>query len=263
MPAHPMIVTLLLLLVGACGARSQSTSSERTEPAPAVTPEESSTPAVTPEESSTAPRATAKSEAASQTSELRGDALLGALCDRVKKLQCIPIAPDMKCKMPIVPHEAKSLLTAWMQCSAVADSCVSLNHCNSDFDRAVAARPRKCGEPGIGPVAITAEKAKMRYGSGFHRLATAYISQSRPVEVCGTRAQYEWLRESKCANGRSPVASMKDFREASRGLVDVQGQCSSKIDRFMVSCPEKQYNVFLDGSMCGPDDNYAAVLPFE
>lgn len=257
-----MIVPLLLLLVGACGARSQSTSSEHTEPTPAA-PEESSTPAVTPEESSAAPRATAKGEAASQTSELRGDALLGAMCDRFKKLQCTPIAPDMKCKMPIVPNEAKTLLTAWMQCSAAADSCVSLNHCGSDFDRAVAAKPRQCGDPGVGPVAITAEKAKMRYGSRLHRLATAYISQSRPVEVCGTRAQYEWLRESKCANGHSPVASIKHFREASRGLVNVQGQCSSKIDRFMLSCPEKQYNVFLDGNMCGPDDNYAAVLPIE
>jgi hypothetical protein len=107
----------------------------------------------------------------------------------------------------------------------------------------------------FGPITLDARQATGRYGHGSTRFDQILSSKERPVEVCGTAGELDWLFSTSCADGSHPFADRAAAHGARRGSVGGGGRCGSVIDAYDVPCPEKRYEVYLDMYMCGPGES--------
>jgi hypothetical protein len=110
----------------------------------------------------------------------------------------------------------------------------------------------------FGPVTLDARQATGRYGHGSTRFDQVLSSVQRPVEVCGTGGELDWLFRTSCADGSHPFTDRAAAHGARRGSMGGGGRCGSVIDAYTVPCPEKTYEVYMDMYMCGPGESMDA-----
>jgi hypothetical protein len=97
----------------------------------------------------------------------------------------------------------------------------------------------------FGPVPLRAEQVALRRGTGVKKLADIVSTREAPIEVCMPDGERAWLEATSCGDGSKPA-----FQRT--GSIGPGGTCGSVIDLYAVTCPEKQYEVFMDMYMCPP-----------
>jgi len=76
-------------------------------------------------------------------------------------------------------------------------------------------------------------------------------TKASPVEVCGVAgAENEWLAQVACNDGSHPIHSAPEAETVRVGNVGGGGRCGSIIDLYRVKCPEKSYDIYIDGYIC-------------
>ena len=98
----------------------------------------------------------------------------------------------------------------------------------------------------FGPVELRAEQVALRRGTGVTKFADLASTRETPIEVCMPGEQRAWLSSVACSDGSTNVPAQRS------GSVGPGGTCGSIIDLYVVTCPEKQYEVFMDMYMCPP-----------
>jgi hypothetical protein len=101
----------------------------------------------------------------------------------------------------------------------------------------------------IGPVTLDDAQAQQRYGANARTFADAPTTNERAIEVCGVAASRQWLRGTACADGSPPKQNGRS------GSVGPGGRCGSILDLYSVTCPEGDYDVYIDIYMCGPNES--------
>lgn len=101
----------------------------------------------------------------------------------------------------------------------------------------------------FGPFALDEAQAKQRYGQNAQKFTDAPTAKDRAIEVCGIPASRQWLKGTACADG-SPAK-----QNGRVGSVGPGGRCGAIIDLYTVTCPERDYEVFIDIYMCGPGES--------
>ena len=110
---------------------------------------------------------------------------------------------------------------------------------------------RGCQDPADDRAAgIRSTEFQQRNGAGVTRFAAAQSSKDRPIEMCGIAGGIDWLTVARCDDGSHPIVD-RDTAEASRaGNVGSGGRCGSVIDLYKVKCPERSYDIYVDGYIC-------------
>jgi hypothetical protein len=98
----------------------------------------------------------------------------------------------------------------------------------------------------FGPVPLRAEQVALRRGTGAKRITDVPSTKDAPIEVCMPGGQREWLASVTCPDESKPTNAQR------AGSVGPGGTCGSIIDRYVVTCPDKEYEVFMDMYMCPP-----------
>jgi len=97
-------------------------------------------------------------------------------------------------------------------------------------------------------VPLREDQVALRRGTGAKTFADIVTTKETPIEVCMPGGQRAWLGSVSCIDGTKPTGSGRS------GSVGPGGTCGSIIDLYMVTCPEKQYEVFMDMYMCPPGE---------
>lgn len=200
---------------------------------------------------------------------LEGEALVGAACTKMGDVHARTPCDFLtrarfsldgcRSEMAIskIPEPLKPAFEEAMRCIAASDQCAGFPECFAKFNQAAATATtgRECGEQGIGAVALTADEANKRYGQGVTKLSEAPSSKEQPIEVCGVAQQHDWLLAAQCDDGSSPLKAPEAAAGARVGSMGVGGRCASVIDKYVVTCPESSYDVYMDLYMCGPGES--------
>jgi hypothetical protein len=110
---------------------------------------------------------------------------------------------------------------------------------------------RACTAPNDSRAAgLPAADFARRNGAGVARYRDAKSSKAQPIEMCGISGGIAWLTGLACDDGSHPVASRDDAEQVRAGNVGAGGRCGSIIDLYKVSCPERTYEVYVDGYIC-------------
>ncbi|MFO8071026.1 MAG: ankyrin repeat domain-containing protein [Polyangia bacterium] len=124
-------------------------------------------------------------------------------------------------------------------------------------------RPLECPEPaaaddnpvaGMTPIAWHPADAPRRWGWQWERFGRVRSSPQVPVEVCRARGQCEWLLELTCEDGSNPFQGLEDAHAHRVGSVGPGGRCGRIVDLYVVPCPEKDYEIYMDMYHCSPLD---------
>jgi hypothetical protein len=102
----------------------------------------------------------------------------------------------------------------------------------------------------FGPFMLDQAQAQRRYGANARTFVDAPTTKTRAIEVCGVAASQQWLRGTACADGSSAKQNGRS------GSVGPGGRCRAVIDLYTVTCPERQYEVYIDMYMCGPAESF-------
>jgi hypothetical protein len=122
-------------------------------------------------------------------------------------------------------------------------------------------RPPGCQRRPDGAFALTQADAANRRGLRDRTFTETTSSLQGPIEVCGVRGELEWLTRVSCQNGSHPFGNDLDKAHAARaGTKPAQAsRCPSEpspIDRYVVRCPEGEYQVYMDMYECGPGEKF-------
>jgi len=111
---------------------------------------------------------------------------------------------------------------------------------------------RACGDQeAYGPVGYPRAEWEKRRGAKAAKFGDVASSQKEPIEVCGVRGELEWLSHVTCADGKNPWNGDGGKAHGARsGSVGTGGRCGAIIDRYVVACPEKTYEVYMDMYVC-------------
>jgi hypothetical protein len=85
---------------------------------------------------------------------------------------------------------------------------------------------------------------------GFTKLSQVVSSKQLPIELCGVSTENYWLTTLTCDDDSHPLANKSAAERARLGNVGNAGRCGSIVDQYQVRCPEKAYDVFIDGFVC-------------
>jgi hypothetical protein len=88
-------------------------------------------------------------------------------------------------------------------------------------------------------------------------VADVKSSKERPVDVCGVTGELEWLMRLTCSDGSHPYPDMTTAHESRTGNVGPGGRCGKIIDLYVVPCPDKQYEVYMDMYQCLPGETFS------
>jgi hypothetical protein len=100
----------------------------------------------------------------------------------------------------------------------------------------------------FGAIPLRADQVALRRGTGAKTFADVRSTREDPIEVCMPQGERAWLKSVACADGSAPSASGRS------GSVGAGGACGSIVDLYTVTCPEQQYEVFMDMYMCPPGE---------
>jgi hypothetical protein len=110
---------------------------------------------------------------------------------------------------------------------------------------------RACDETKPGKaVGIPRDQWDKRNGASVTKFSQAKSSKEAPVEVCTIPEEAEWLGELACEDGTRPIGGHEAAEMARVGNVGKGGRCGSIIDHYRVQCPEKTYDIYVDGYVC-------------
>jgi hypothetical protein len=98
-------------------------------------------------------------------------------------------------------------------------------------------------------VGLPRAEYEKRNGAGVTKFSQAKSTKDLPVEVCTIPAEAEWLASLRCDDGTQPIDS-SSAEMARVGNVGKGGRCGSIIDLYRVKCPEKSYDIYVDGYVC-------------
>lgn len=99
-------------------------------------------------------------------------------------------------------------------------------------------------------VGISREDWEKRNGAGVTKFSQAKSTKDLPVEVCTIAGETEWLQDLACDDGTKPLDNDKGPEMARVGNLGKGGRCGSIIDLYRVQCPEKTYDIYVDGYVC-------------
>ncbi len=100
------------------------------------------------------------------------------------------------------------------------------------------------------PVALPKDAWAQRTGADTAKFSALATSQAAPVEVCGVEGQLTWLTKVRCDDGSNPFPSLSAAHGSRLGSTGEGGRCGSIIDLYVVPCPEKKYQVYMDLYVC-------------
>lgn len=110
---------------------------------------------------------------------------------------------------------------------------------------------RACGEDKPGKaVGVPRADWDKRNGAGVTKFSQAKSTQALPIEVCTIAGETEWLQDLACDDGSKPLDNDKGPEMARVGNLGKGGRCGSIIDLYRVQCPEKTYDIYVDGYVC-------------
>ena len=110
---------------------------------------------------------------------------------------------------------------------------------------------RACGEDKPGKaVGLPREEWEKRNGAGVVKFSQVRSTKELPVEVCTIAGETEWLQDLQCEDDSKPLDSDKGPEMARVGNLGKGGRCGSIIDLYRVKCPEKSYDIYVDGYVC-------------
>ncbi len=123
-------------------------------------------------------------------------------------------------------------------------------------------RPLECPEQtdddnpmaGVAPIGWHPADAPRRWGWQWEEFGQVRSSPQVPVEVCRARGQCEWLLDLTCEDGSNPFRGLEDAHAHRVGSVGPGGRCGKIIDLYVVPCPEKDYEIYMDMYHCSPLD---------
>jgi hypothetical protein len=90
---------------------------------------------------------------------------------------------------------------------------------------------------------------------GLTKLSQVVSSKQAPIELCGVSTENYWLSTLLCDDGSRPLANKSAAERARLGNLGNGGRCGSIVDHYRVSCPDKPYDVFIDGFVCPQPQN--------
>ena len=108
----------------------------------------------------------------------------------------------------------------------------------------------------FGPLVWPAGMADTRWAKNETDVASVQSSAARPVEVCGILGQITWLMSAVCPDGKNPYPDGKAAHMSRAGNVGSGGRCGTIIDLYVVPCPDKQYEVYMDMYQCMPGESF-------
>ncbi|MFH1436243.1 MAG: hypothetical protein ABIJ56_11050 [Pseudomonadota bacterium] len=108
----------------------------------------------------------------------------------------------------------------------------------------------------FGPVLWPAGTADTRWAKNETDVAGVQTSKARPVEVCGIPGQITWLMNVSCPDGKNPYPDGKTAHESRTGNVGSGGRCGTIIDLYVVPCPDREYEVYMDMYQCLPGESF-------
>lgn len=120
----------------------------------------------------------------------------------------------------------------------------------------------RCSSRGSGPFSLTADEAKTRRGFDARLLSDVTSSLDSPVQVCGTAGELQWLTRITCKDGSRPWGGDSEKAHAARAGSTISNKASRcpndslVIDRYVVPCPERAYDVYMDMYECGPNETF-------
>jgi hypothetical protein len=85
---------------------------------------------------------------------------------------------------------------------------------------------------------------------GLTKFSQVLSSKHEPVELCGVSTENFWLSTLLCDDGSRPLSNRSAAEQARLGNIGNGGRCGSIVDHYQVRCPEKPYDVFIDGFVC-------------
>lgn len=136
-----------------------------------------------------------------------------------------------------------------------ANSAVAPEQEGAEVDAPPATEPStlECNRPEqFGPVVVSESQYLERVGARATKFSELATSKEQPAEVCGIEAQVNYLLDLRCDDGSNPYANFDAAHGSRVGNVGPGGRCESIIDLYAVSCPEGQYEVFIDAYICPP-----------
>jgi hypothetical protein len=89
-----------------------------------------------------------------------------------------------------------------------------------------------------------------RKGAGLSKYSQATTTKASPIEVCGIPTENDWLAQMSCDDGSHPITNRGAAEAVRVGNVGSGGRCGSIIDLYRVTCPEKSYDIYIDGYVC-------------
>jgi hypothetical protein len=110
---------------------------------------------------------------------------------------------------------------------------------------------RACTEQDPGKaVGIPRAEWDKRNGVGVTKYSQAKSTKELPIEVCTIGAEGDWLVSLACDDDSHPIDGHQAAEMARVGNVGKGGRCGSIIDLYRVKCPDRSYDIYLDGYVC-------------
>lgn len=180
------------------------------------------------------------------------------VCKRITELQtqhCGEFANlkvgEPECIAEIDKAGENPVLAAFTGC-VVQPSCEEVKNClAAQADKAAAEPPktmRACSARSDGtPVGMPADQFATRHGANAKRFSDATSTMAVPIEMCTINSESEWIISLACEDGSHPLRNPEAARVKPAKL---GGRCGSYVDEYVVKCPEKTYDIFVDAYVC-------------
>ncbi len=183
----------------------------------------------------------------------RVDALRAASCEdmaafKLEHADCVTQSNTTT----MTNRQAARFVEGFERCVVESPSCAATGTCIQQlagYDETQ--NLRACADPADErAVGMRSTEFEQRNGAGVTRFAAAQSTKERPIEMCGIAGGIIWLTNASCDDGTHPIVD-RETAEASRaGNVGAGGRCGSVIDLYKVKCPERSYDVYVDGYIC-------------
>ncbi len=83
------------------------------------------------------------------------------------------------------------------------------------------------------------------------KLFSEQVTQAEtPLEVCSVQDQLDLLLELRCDDGSNPFKGRTEAHESRVQNIGESGRCGNVVDLYRISCPEKDYDIYLDSYVC-------------
>ena len=100
------------------------------------------------------------------------------------------------------------------------------------------------------PMSLPLDQWEGRRGARILELRELNTSKEEPIETCQTIA-YDWVANLRCNSGRPALGGHRMAAASARqGSVGGGGRCDYVIDLYELSCPEEDYEVYVDWYFC-------------